>query len=104
MSGSPILQRFMKDLAGYNLNDAAGFLATLAEFDAEDGKGDRADVKRQMIAASSRARRLFDGKREIQAAFPVPPGPGSSRKLSRLFRSKGAMASNRLDSRVYLTS
>jgi hypothetical protein len=44
MSGSPILQRFLKDLAGYNLKEATGFLATLAEFDAEDGKMDRADV------------------------------------------------------------
>jgi hypothetical protein len=37
-SGSPILQRLMKDLAGHNLNEAAGFLATLAEFDEEGGK------------------------------------------------------------------
>jgi hypothetical protein len=45
MSRTPVLQRLMQDLAGYNLNDATGFLATLAEFDAEDGKGDRADAK-----------------------------------------------------------
>jgi hypothetical protein len=45
MSRTPVLQRLMQDLAGYNLNDAAGFLATLAEFDAEDGTGERADAK-----------------------------------------------------------
>jgi hypothetical protein len=43
LRGSPVLQRFVKDLAGYNLKEATGFLATLAEFDAEDGKMDRAD-------------------------------------------------------------
>jgi hypothetical protein len=44
MTGSLIVQRFLRDLAGYNLNEAAGFLATLAEFHEEDGKGERADV------------------------------------------------------------
>jgi hypothetical protein len=36
MSGSPLIQRLMKDLAGYNLNAAAGFLATLSEFEHEE--------------------------------------------------------------------
>ena len=31
----PMIQRFMKDLAGYNLNAAADFLATLSEFEKE---------------------------------------------------------------------
>jgi hypothetical protein len=31
----PMIQRFMKDLAGYNLNAAADFLATLSEFEEE---------------------------------------------------------------------
>ena len=44
MTGSPVLQRFLKDLAGYNLNDAAGFLSSLAEFDEEDVKRDREDA------------------------------------------------------------
>jgi hypothetical protein len=44
MTGSPTLQRFLKDLAGYNLSDAAGFLTTLAEFDVEDGKGNHEDT------------------------------------------------------------
>ncbi len=38
MSRTPVLQRLVQDLAGYNLNDAAGFLATLTEFDQDDGK------------------------------------------------------------------
>jgi hypothetical protein len=36
MGRSPLIQRFMRDLAGYNLNAAAGFLATLAEFADEE--------------------------------------------------------------------
>jgi hypothetical protein len=32
MNRSPIIQRLMKDLAGYNLNAAASFLAALSEF------------------------------------------------------------------------
>ena len=35
MGRSPFIQRLMKDLAGYNLNAAAGFLATLSEFEDE---------------------------------------------------------------------
>jgi hypothetical protein len=38
MGRSPMIQRLMKDLAGYNLNAATGFLATLSEF--EDEKRD----------------------------------------------------------------
>ena len=37
MGRSPVMQRLMKDLAGYNLNAAAGFLATLSEFEEENG-------------------------------------------------------------------
>jgi hypothetical protein len=44
MTGSPTVRRLVKDLAGYNLNEAAGFLASLAEFDEGDSKVDRADV------------------------------------------------------------
>jgi hypothetical protein len=44
MSGTPTLRQFMKDLAGYNLREAARFLATLDEFDDEVGKCNRADV------------------------------------------------------------
>jgi hypothetical protein len=36
MNRSPLIQRLMKDLAGYNLNAAAGFLATLSEFEHEE--------------------------------------------------------------------
>jgi hypothetical protein len=36
MGRSPFIQRLMKDLAGYNLNAAAGFLATLSQFEDED--------------------------------------------------------------------
>jgi hypothetical protein len=32
MGRSPFIQRLMQDLAGYNLNAAAGFLATLSQF------------------------------------------------------------------------
>jgi hypothetical protein len=35
MDRSPMMQRLMKDLAGYNLNAASGFLATLSEFEEE---------------------------------------------------------------------
>jgi hypothetical protein len=35
MGRSPLIQRLMKDLAGYNLNAAAGFLASLSEFEDE---------------------------------------------------------------------
>jgi hypothetical protein len=35
MGRSPLIQRLMKDLAGYNLNAAAGFLARLSEFEDE---------------------------------------------------------------------
>ena len=35
MGRSPFIQRLMKDLAGYNLNAAAGFLASLSEFEGE---------------------------------------------------------------------
>jgi hypothetical protein len=35
MGRSPMIQRLMKDLAGYNLNAATGFLATLSEFEDE---------------------------------------------------------------------
>jgi hypothetical protein len=34
MGRSPIIQRFMNDLAGHNLNEASRFLATLSEFEA----------------------------------------------------------------------
>jgi hypothetical protein len=33
MSNSAFGQRFLRDVAGYNLNAASGFLATLAEFE-----------------------------------------------------------------------
>jgi hypothetical protein len=36
MGRSPFLQRLMRDLAGYNLNAAAGFLATLSQFEDEN--------------------------------------------------------------------
>jgi hypothetical protein len=36
MGRFPIIQRFMKDLAGYNLNAATGFLAKLSEFEEEN--------------------------------------------------------------------
>ena len=36
MSGSPTMQRVMRSLAGYNLNAAADFLATLSEFEEEE--------------------------------------------------------------------
>ncbi len=36
MGRSPFIQRLMKDLAGYNLNAAAGFLATLSQFEDEN--------------------------------------------------------------------
>jgi hypothetical protein len=35
MNRSPVMQRLMKDLAGYNLNVATDFLATLSEFQDE---------------------------------------------------------------------
>jgi hypothetical protein len=35
MAGTTFGQRFLRDLAGYNLNAASGFLATLAEFEEE---------------------------------------------------------------------
>lgn len=35
MGRSPIIQRLVQDLAGYNLNAATGFLATLSEFEDE---------------------------------------------------------------------
>jgi hypothetical protein len=35
MGRSPMIQRFMRDLAGYNLNAATGSLATLAKFEEE---------------------------------------------------------------------
>ncbi|HXM33598.1 MAG TPA: hypothetical protein VN920_00285 [Pyrinomonadaceae bacterium] len=35
MGQSPFLQRFMRDLAGYNLNAATGFLTTISEFEKE---------------------------------------------------------------------
>jgi hypothetical protein len=35
MGRSPFIQRLMKDLAGYNLNAAGGFLASLSEFEDE---------------------------------------------------------------------
>ena len=38
MSRLPIIQRLMKDLAGYNLNAASAFLATLSEF-ADEKRG-----------------------------------------------------------------
>ena len=67
---------------------------------------------RRERARGSLKRRTNESKESGQAitldytAFPVPPGPGpgSSRKLSRLLRSTGSMASNRFDSSVYLTS
>jgi hypothetical protein len=37
MGRSPVIQRLMRDVAGYNLNAATGFLATLAEFESETG-------------------------------------------------------------------
>ena len=37
MTKSPAIQRFMRDLAGYNLNAASGLLASLSEFEEETG-------------------------------------------------------------------
>ena len=37
MGRSPVIQQLMKDLAGYNLKAAAGFLGTLSEFEEEKG-------------------------------------------------------------------
>jgi hypothetical protein len=36
MGRSPFIQRLMKDLAGYNLNAATGFLAKLSQFEDEN--------------------------------------------------------------------
>jgi hypothetical protein len=35
MGGSPVMQRLMRELAGYNLNAATGFLAKVSEFETE---------------------------------------------------------------------
>jgi hypothetical protein len=35
MGRSPVMQRLMRELAGYNLNAATGFLATVSEFETE---------------------------------------------------------------------
>jgi hypothetical protein len=37
MGHSPAMQRFVRDLAGYNISAASDFLATLSEFEAADG-------------------------------------------------------------------
>jgi hypothetical protein len=37
MAGSPLVQRLMRDLAGYNLSAAAGFLSSLERFEEEGG-------------------------------------------------------------------
>jgi hypothetical protein len=45
MSNSAFGQRFLRDLAGYNLNAAAGFLATLAEFEKDYSPQERSSMR-----------------------------------------------------------
>jgi hypothetical protein len=46
MEHSPAMQRFMRDLAGYNISAASDFLATLSEFEDETGsRGWDADLR-----------------------------------------------------------
>ncbi len=44
MSRSPFMARLIKDLAGYNLNAAAGFMATLSEFEGEEDSQTKRDT------------------------------------------------------------
>ena len=53
MGRSPVMQRLMKDLAGYNLNAATGFLATLSEF--EDEKARQLTAGRLSLAGFRRS-------------------------------------------------
>jgi hypothetical protein len=45
MSNSAFGQRFLRDLAGYNLNAAAGYLATLAEFEKDYSPQERSSMR-----------------------------------------------------------
>ena len=45
MSNSTFGKRFLRDLAGYNLNAASGFLATLAEFEEDHSPQDRSSIR-----------------------------------------------------------
>jgi len=45
MAGSTFGQRFLRDLAGYNLNAASGFLATLAEFEDDHSPQERSSIR-----------------------------------------------------------
>ncbi len=45
MSNSAFGQRFLRDLAGFNLNAASGFLATLAEFEKDYSPQDRSSIR-----------------------------------------------------------
>jgi hypothetical protein len=45
MGNSAVGQRFLRDLAGYNLNAASGFLATLAEFEEDHSPQDRSSIR-----------------------------------------------------------
>jgi hypothetical protein len=45
MSDSAFGQRFLRDLAGYNLNAASGFLVTLAEFENDHSPQERSSIR-----------------------------------------------------------
>jgi hypothetical protein len=45
MAGTIFGQRFLRDLAGYNLNAASGFLATLAEFEEDHSPQERSSIR-----------------------------------------------------------
>jgi hypothetical protein len=45
MSNSAFGQRFLRDLAGYNLNAASGFLTTLAEFEEDHSPQERSSIR-----------------------------------------------------------
>jgi hypothetical protein len=45
MSNSAFGQRFLRDLAGYNLNAASGFLTTLAEFEEDYSPQERSSIR-----------------------------------------------------------
>jgi uncharacterized RDD family membrane protein YckC len=42
---SRIGRQFLKDIAGYNLNAASGFLATLAEFEEDHSPHERSSIR-----------------------------------------------------------
>ena len=43
--GSRMNQRFLRDIAGYNLNAASGFLTTLAEFEVDYSPQERSSIR-----------------------------------------------------------